>query len=188
MQTFSLLYILLLLLFYVCIPIPVKCSAVVEILLILCSTLDREISSRRTLLTSISFHRQRSSGTLLNGSLLSRNVNAECGQGHSMADGYHSQQHHHHLHRNGTFGTSGISSKDSVRTMSTSFSNKQTKEEFLNRKNSLSEQNNHNVSHTPNLHNDNQATPSAKEPPPETHICICNKKGITSPNAIENHV
>ncbi|OXA59754.1 gonadotropin-releasing hormone receptor isoform X3 [Folsomia candida] len=150
--------------------------------------LQREISSRRTLLTSISFHRQRSSGTLLNGSLLSRNVNAECGQGHSMADGYHSQQHHHHLHRNGTFGTSGISSKDSVRTMSTSFSNKQTKEEFLNRKNSLSEQNNHNVSHTPNLHNDNQATPSAKEPPPETHICICNKKGITSPNAIENHV
>ncbi|XP_035703784.1 gonadotropin-releasing hormone receptor isoform X2 [Folsomia candida] len=119
---------------------------------------------------------------------LQRNVNAECGQGHSMADGYHSQQHHHHLHRNGTFGTSGISSKDSVRTMSTSFSNKQTKEEFLNRKNSLSEQNNHNVSHTPNLHNDNQATPSAKEPPPETHICICNKKGITSPNAIENHV
>lgn len=145
---------------------------------------NRGISSRRTLLTNLSFTRQRSNGTLINGSIVSRNGNVNdigCGHhtNHSTADTINSPPHHNN-HRNSSGDNRGISNVG-VRSHQVNgtgaLNNKYAKEEELNnRKNSI----HHN--------NPDSQCLLLKESPPSTHICICNNKILSKGSVIENHV
>jgi len=165
--------------------------------------LSRGISSRRTLLTNLSFQRQRSNGTLINGSIVSRNGNVDIGCGHSQGESTHhnASTNHHPITRNGNNriskeNTTTISNM-SQRTQKGSFTgsnNKHTKEEeFLNKKNST----HHHISnHGPSSFKDSHCNTSKDSPQTaDTHICICNQKntltnlgGVVGGGTADNHV